>query len=365
MSKNKVKKPLTKKQRRRRRRRILLVIEFIALIILSLLVYMYSKFGKIDFNDLGNVKKNNLDAKTQELLKGYTTIALFGVDSREMDTYKNAQSDSIIVCVIDNKNKEIRLMSVFRDTYMDVDGEGTYRKCNYAYARGGPKQSVEMLNRNLDLDIQEYVSVNWKAVADAIDAIGGVEVDVTEDEAYALVDPRWFVQKNTEDFVGRKGGKVRAGHQTLNGVQAVAYCRIRHGAGDDYARAERQRVVLSEMINKAKGSGIGKINKLIDAIFPEVSTSLSMSQVIGLATNVTDYKLGETAGFPFDKNTTSMAGAGSVVVPCTLRSNVIDAYKFLYKKDDYEPSEAVDLISRKIVNKTGFTEDDSTTVKNK
>ena len=121
MSKNKVKKPLTKKQRRRKRRRILLVIEFIALIILSLLVYMYSKFGKIDFNDLGNVKKNNLDAKTQELLKGYTTIALFGVDSREMDTYKNAQSDSIIVCVIDNKNKEIRLMSVFRDTYMDVD----------------------------------------------------------------------------------------------------------------------------------------------------------------------------------------------------------------------------------------------------
>lgn len=356
MAKDKVKKPLTKKQRRRRRRRVLLIIEFIALIILSLLVYMYSKFGKIDFNDLGDVKKNNLDEKTQELLRGYTTIALFGVDSRDMDTYKNAQSDSIIVCVIDNKNKEIRLMSVFRDTFMDVDGEGTYRKCNYAYARGGPKQSVEMLNRNLDLDIQEYVTVNWKAVADAIDAIGGVEIDVTEAEAAALVDPEYFVQKNTEDFVGRKGGRVRAGHQTLNGVQAVAYCRIRHGAGDDYARAERQRIVLSQMISKAKGAGVGKLNKLIDAIFPEVSTSLSMSQVIGLATNVADYKIGETAGFPFEKQSTKLGVAGSVVVPCTMRSNVIEAYKFLYKKEDYEPSETVDLISRKIVNKTGFTE---------
>ncbi|MCR4782464.1 MAG: LCP family protein [Lachnospiraceae bacterium] len=363
MSKKKMKKPLTKKQKRRKRRRIILICELIALIILSVLVYLYSKFGKIDFNDLGNIQTNQLDDKTKELLSGYTTIALYGVDSRDMDSYKNSNSDSMIICVIDNDKKEIRLMSVLRDTYMDVDGEGTYRKCNYAYAKGGPKESMEMLNRNLDLDIQEYVSVNWKALADAIDAVGGVEADVSAEEAAALVDPEYFVQKNTEDFIGRKGGRVKAGKQTLNGVQAVAYCRIRHGAGDDYSRTDRQREVLSQLITKVKGSGISKINKLIDAIFPEVSTSLSLSQVIGLATNISDYKLGESKGFPFDRRSTTIAGAGSIVVPCTLKSNVVDAYQFLYNKEDYEPSDTVNSISKRIINKTGFTETDSVTYK--
>lgn len=359
MANKKEKKPLTKKQRRRRRRRRLLITELVLLVVLGGMVYFYSKFGKINFEDIGNVTTNKLDAKTKELLSGYTTIALYGVDSRDMTSYKNSQSDSMIICVIDNKKKEIRMMSVYRDTYLDMDGNYKLRKCNSAYAHGGPKESMEMLNRNLDLDIQEYVTVNWKALADAIDVAGGVEVDVTEAEAKALVDPKHFVLENTEDVIGRKTTPVKAGHRKLDGVQAVAYCRIRYGVGDDFGRATRQRAVLASLMEKVKGEGVTKLTKYVDAIFPKVSTSLSMSQIIGLATNVSEYKMAETAAFPFYEKGGKFPGKGYIMVPCTLEDNVKKTYEYLYNKKDYEPSETVQLISKKIVRSTGWSSSSS------
>lgn len=348
-----------KKRRRKKIRRIILIIELILLMMLGGLLYVYSKFGKMNFNDLGKVKTNNLDKKTKDLLSGYTTIALYGVDTRVMGDYKNSHSDSIIVCVIDNKRKKIRLMTVYRDTYMEINGRGDFRKCNYAFGVGGAKQSIEMLNRNIDLNIQDYVAVDWKALADAIDAVGGVEVNVTKEESYAMDSNEYHVLSDTIENIGRKAKRVRPGEQTLDGVQAVAYCRIRHNAGDDFGRAKRQREVLAKLIEKVKSGGIAKINNLMDVVFPEVSTSLSTNQIIALATRLKGYEMEKMEAYPFDKKSTTLGVAGSVLVPCTLESNARLAYKFLYRNEEYEPSEALQKISKRIRNTTGFNEEDA------
>lgn len=350
---------LIAKRRRKKIRRVILIIELILLIFLSGLLYVYSKFGKLHFNNIGKADTNKLDEKTKDLLSGYTTIALYGVDTRVMGSYKNAHSDSIIVCVIDNKRKAIRLMTVYRDAYMEINGRGDFRKCNYSFGVGGPKQSIEMLNRNMDLNIQDYVAVDWKALADAIDAVGGVDVNVTREEAYAMDSNEYHVLSDTIENIGRKAKNVREGYQTLDGVQAVAYCRIRHNAGDDFGRAKRQRKVLSELINKVKSSGITKMDKLIDAVFPEVSTNLSTNQIIGLATKLKDYKMEKTTAYPFTKKAATLGAAGSVLVPCTLESNARKVYEFLYKNYDYTPSDNLIKLSQKIINNTGFKEKDA------
>jgi LCP family protein required for cell wall assembly len=334
-----------KAKKKRKRRRIILIIEILVLIILGVLLFLYSKFGKIDFKNVGQISVNKLDNKTKDMLSGYTTLALFGVDSRDQNAYDTGNSDTIIVCVIDNKAKEIKLMSVYRDTYLDATGDQTFRKCNYAYNHGGPSQAMAMLNRNLDLDIQDYVSVNWKALADVVDAIGGIEVDVTQQESDALMGNKYGVLADTMHTLGRKTSGVGPGMQTLDGVQALAYCRIRHDAGDDYARTERQRKVISIITEKIKKGGPARLNKVMDAVFPEISTSLKMNQIVGLATNMKDYKFGKNTGFPFQKSGKIVGKAGDSIVPCTLESNVKLMYQFLYGETDYTPSETVKGLS--------------------
>ena len=343
-------------KKKRRRRRIILAIEIIVLALLGALLYFYSKFGKIDFKDVGKISVNKLDDKTKDMLSGYTTLALFGVDSRDQKAYDSGNSDTIIVCVIDNKAKEIKLMSVYRDTCLDATGDQTFRKCNYAYNHGGPAEAMSMLNRNLDLNIQDYVSVNWKALADTVDAIGGIEVDVTQQESDALMGTKYGVLADTMYTLDRKTSGVGPGRQTLDGVQALAYCRIRHGAGDDYARTERQRKVISLITEKIKAGGASRLNKVMDAVFPEISTSLKMNQILGLATNVSGYKFGQNTGFPFKKSSGTMGSAGSLIVPCTLKTNVTLMYEYLYGQKDYVPSNTVQQLSNIIEKRTGLHE---------
>ena len=177
------KKKLTRSQMRRKKRKRLLIIEVIVLLIVLALLLVWLKLGKISWDDLKNLRVNKLDDETEELLSGYTNIALFGVDNRSNGNYDSGNSDSIMICSINNTTKEVKLISVYRDTSLDVDGDRTFRKCNYAYNHGGPQQAIEMLNRNLDLNIQKYVSVDFYALAEAVDALGGVQVNITGDEA--------------------------------------------------------------------------------------------------------------------------------------------------------------------------------------
>lgn len=352
-------KKMTRSQMKRKRRKRLLIIEVIVLIIVLAFLAVWLKLGKISWDDLKNLRVNKLDKETAELLDGYTNIALFGVDNRSNGNYDTGNSDSIMICSINNKTKEVKLISVYRDTSLDVDGDRTFRKCNYAYNHGGPQQAIEMLNRNLDLNIQKYVSVDFYALAEAVDALGGVQVDITEDEAYYMNGPSGYIAA-TAAVTGATPRNVSVGTQTLDGVQAVAYCRIRYTAGGDFGRAERQRTILQGMVAKLGDANIGELNNLVNAVFDDVGTNMKLNQIIGMATKMKDYQLVETRGFPYTMKTSDFGGSlGSLVVPCTLESNVRELHKDLFGNEEMEVSKEVADISQQIQNFSGLGEGDA------
>ena len=271
-SRNGGKKKLTRSQQRRKKRKRLFIFEVIILLLLLLFLFIWLKLGMINWDDLKNLRTNNLDAETEELLDDYTNIALFGVDNRSNGNYESGNSDSIMICSINNTTKEVKLVSIYRDTCLDVDGDETFRKCNYAYNHGGPQEAIEMLNRNLDLNIQKYVSVDFYALAEAVDALGGIELDITSEEASYMNGVGGYIALPSE-ITGRRSGNVSTGVQTVDGGQAVAYCRIRYTAGGDFGRAERQRTVLQQMVAKLNGASLGELNDLINAVFDDIGTN--------------------------------------------------------------------------------------------
>ena len=337
---------LTKRQRlmrkRKKRRRRILIAELVILVLLIGGVYVGSKLGMINFSQL-IAGTNALDEETRKLMEGYTTIAVFGVDNRSNGDY-------------DTGNREVKLVSVYRDTAMDVDADGTLQKCNYAYNHGGPDEAVEMLNRNLDLDIDGYVSADFYALADVVDALGGVEIDLTNEEA-AIMNQSYI--HFVEDVVGRKSKEVAGGRQTLDGIQTVSYCRIRYTAGDDFKRTERQRQVLSLLVDKVKKMNVFQMNDLINAVFPNVATSFKLSQILGMASVMRDYELTETRGYPFAMHVQSWKGRGDMVVPCTMESNIKQLHQYLFGEEDYQPTSTVQEISDAIYDRSGLGEEDA------
>lgn len=347
------KKKMTRSQMRRKKRKRMLIIEAVILIIVLLLLMVWLKLGKISWDDLKNLRMNKLDKETAELLDGYTNIALFGVDNRSNGNYETGNSDSIMVCSINNETKEVKLISVYRDTCFDIDGDSTFRKCNYAYNHGGPQQAIEMLNRNLDLNIQKYVSVDFYALAEAIDALGGITLDITSDEAYYMNGSSGYIA-TTAAVTGAAPQDVAVGTQTVNGVQAVAYCRIRYTSGGDFGRAERQRTVLQAMVNELSGASVSELNKLVNAVFDDIGTNMKLNQIIGMAAYMKNYELTETRGFPFNMKTGKFGSMGDLVVPCTLESNVKELHKVLFGNQDMDVSKDVSNISQEIQGFTGY-----------
>lgn len=286
-------------------------------------------------------------------LEGYTNIAIFGLDNRGNGKYDRGNSDVIMIASINNKTKEVRLVSVYRDTYLNV-GSGKYNKANSAYARGGAKAAVQMLNTNLDLNIKEYMCVDWNAVVEAVDALGGVEIEITEQERVMIND----LIIEIDHFVGSQTSQIKkAGVQNLTGAQATAYARIRKTAGNDFKRTSRQRIVLEAMLNKAKKSDLGTLVDICNAVFDDVSTSLDLTEIIGLARHVKEYTIGSTSGFPFEMTTANLAQTNSTVVPIGLEDDVAMLHKYLFDTEDYQPSKTVQVISQAIMDKTGITED--------
>ncbi len=336
-------------RKRRRRRVLVLILEILILAGLSVAAYAIFKLEKMDHTVL------DIDTSgwTQE---GYTNIALFGTDSRGEGGEDGgpARSDTIIVASLNNETKEVKLVSVYRDTMLGQEGMH-YDKANVAYAQGGPEEAVNMLNRNLDLDIQDYVSVNFLALADVVDLLGGLEIEMTDEEVVHMNN--YCVE--TSEVTGKSYEKIKpevAGTYHLNGVQAVSYARIRYTAGGDFTRTERQRLVISKIVEKVQDAGIVKMNEIIDAVLPEVSTSLSGTEILKMAAGVFDYTLGETKGFPFDTATPeSVPGyTGSYVVPVGLEKNVRELHQFLFPDQQYTPTEDLVFISDNIAYITGI-----------
>ena len=353
---------IAKARKKRKRRKILFIIEAIALILLLLFLFAWLKLGLINWDDLKNLRTNKLDDETAALLDGYTTVAFFGVDNRSAGHYEGGNSDSIMICTINNDTKEVKVASVYRDTVLDVDGKGTYKKCNYAYNHGGPEEAINMLNLNMDLDIQKYVAVDFFALAEVIDAFGGIDLDITEEEAYHMNsggDMCYIWETATSAGVEVPPDVTPGTAVHVNGVQAVAYARIRKTSGGDFARAQRQRIVLEKVVEKAQNANIFTLNKVADAAFDDVGTNFTLNQILSLAKYVKDYQLVDTAGFPFYKNSEHRLDGTSVVCPCTLESNVRQLHAFLYNNPDVKLSDVVVSTSKDIENLMGLGEEDA------
>ena len=311
-------------------------------------IYVYAKWSKIDTKAIKaedivineEVKKN----KNVDLGDGFTNVALFGVDSRDGDLGEGNRTDCIIVASLNNKTKEIKMVSVYRDTLLDLS-EGTYQKCNAAYRYGGPVLAINMLNMNLDLDIQDYVTVDFGAIADAVDLLGGIEIEVTEEELPYI---NQYIPE-TATSAGKAANLLQsAGLQKLDGTQATTYARIRSTAGGDFTRTERQRLVIEKMFEKAKMADIGTLNAIIDKVFPQVSTSFTLPEILKYASAYSEYKLTGNMGFPEDKYTDMLSEIGSVVVPDDLTSNVAKLHEFLFGTVGYSPSSTVQTVSANI-----------------
>lgn len=347
---------------------IIFIVEVLILIGLIAGYMWYSLNNALDMIVTDDTSKEDIevsDAVTDVMEKHYRTIALFGVDNRDKADLTKAgsgHSDAIIIASINEDTKEVKLVSVYRDSFLEMStgSAGNTQKCTHAYFLGGPTGAVETLNKNLDLNITDYVTVDFAALTKAIDKLGGVTIDVKSNELEMI---NYYINEQVKVTGIQSEGVWSAGEQRLNGTQATAWARIRYVGNQDFERTQRQRVVISAMIDEAKKSDIATITDIIGEVFPMVATNMSKKDIISLATDIFDYSLGENTGFPLSNETANLGSAkGDVVIPADLISNVEHLHTFLYPEDEeYEPSSEVQRISALITNETGigdeFTED--------
>lgn len=347
--------PVKLKARRKKKRKIWFILLEIAVLIGILCFAGYSYISsrldlmqRLPWNP-DEIKNVEISEEKQEQMSGYWTIAVFGVDSRNSSVGKGNNSDVNILCNIDQGTGEIRLVSVYRDSYLNISDKNTYNKINAAYMQGGPEQVVKALNRNLDIDIDDYATFNWKAVADAINILGGIDVEITKSEFYYI---NAFISETVKATGVASTQLKSAGMNHLDGVQAVAYGRLRL-MDTDYARTERQRKVISLAFEKMKKADWATINNIVQTVFPQVATSIEINDLLKIGRNITRYHLTETTGFPSELREKKMGRKGACVIPQTLESNVIELHHFLFGDEEYTPTETVRTISQKIVSDTG------------
>ena len=354
---------MTRKKKKKSflRKLIGLIMELLVLVILVGVIYIYKEtYGKVDYQ--GELTQSEagineeITAETVEILEGYTNIALFGLDNRSSGEFSYGNSDTIMIASIDNATGDVRLVSVYRDTYLNIasSSEDKYRKANAAYAYGGATQAVSMLNMNLDLDITEYVCVDWLAVVEAIDALGGIDLELTSQEVSQINKYKPDVVKMTgisSPDVSLSDGNDGVYH--LDGVQGTTYARIRKTSGDDYLRSSRQRIVLEKMLEKAKAADPVTLAKVASAIFDDISTSLTLNEILSLVKNVSRYNIASTTGFPFELTTKYLKTTNDTVVPINLAANVAELHEYLFSEEDYQVTDKVQRISDDIAYLSG------------
>ena len=339
-------------KRRRKMIIVFIILEIIFLLGTGLYRYAQNKISLIQPSQFkpAQVTNPNIPQGKVEEMEGYWTIALFGVDSRNNSVGKGNNADVIIICNIDQGSGEIKLVSVFRDTYLSVSDNGLYNKINQAYFLGGPKQAVEALNRNLDLQIDDFATFNWKAVVDAVNILGGVDVELSKAEFYYI---NAYITETVEATGVGSYQLKQAGLNHLDGVQAVAYARLRK-MDTDFARTERQREIIDLCFQKLKKSDFVVVNNVMEAVFPQILSSVTIDDIIPAAKNLTKYTIADTMGFPAARSDANMGKKGACVIPQTLESNVTLLHQFLFGDENYQPSDMVKKISAKISADTGM-----------
>lgn len=315
--------------------KVLGVLLIIILILLGLALgigyaFISDKLSNVNFVDIDEANIE-LNSGVEQELKDYRNIAIFGLDSRD-NSFSNSRSDCIIIVSINKKTNDVKLTSVYRDTYVDIEGHGL-DKITHAYAYGGPELAINTLNKNLDLNITEFVTVNFDTVETIVDSIGGITLTITDSEASQI-------------------GFSSGGTYTLDGKEALAYSRIRK-IDSDYQRTERMRTVLEAVFNKVKNQELSEISNFVDIVLPHISTNMSTNSIISLVPSAVFYKITDSTGWPYDvSGYSSDAWYG---VPVTLESNVKEFHQNIFGISDYTPSETVEEISDSIIAETGYS----------
>jgi len=287
---------------------------------------------------------SEVSSEWEQIDENYTNIALFGVDARNGKLDTGTRTDTIMILSVNNTTGEARLVSVYRDTYLNL-GNDVYNKCNAAYAKGGPRQAISMLNMNLDLYITDFVTIGFEGMMEVVDAVGGVEINVKESEIKHLNNYQasmYATEENPNNLTTDYVPITEPGLQTLSGYQAVAYCRIR-AVGNDFGRTERQRNVLQAILDKAQTLTPAQLNDIADDVFPMIATSMEIDEILSLVSNVSSYEIVGSCGFPFDDNITTgkIGSKGSCVIPLDLATNVELLHEYLYPDVEYTPSPEV------------------------
>ena len=325
-----------------RRRIIAFIIFLLILTIGAITLYIMDKLNKINYKDIDRDNLYTVDLD----LEDYYNILVFGVDSRADELEKNTRSDTMILVSINTKTKEIKLTSFYRDTYVQIEGHN-YNKLGHAYSYGGATLALSTFNKNFDLDIDTYVTVNFTSVANAINMLGGVEIDVKEAEIP-------YINKYGEEIARINNYKytnvTSSGKITLDGYQAIGYSRIRKLGNGDFERTNRQRTVLNAMFAKVKSSDLSTINDMLDEILPQVLTNMDNQTILALAMDCFSYEITESSGFPYNLKT-GYVGKAAMVLPNTLYDNVAELHNRLFKEEtgtDYVPTDTVEEISNHI-----------------
>ena len=334
---------------------ILIIIAVIcAAVYLSAYIYLNSKIktDKIDENQIG------ISDETAHKLDDYTNIAILGIDAMS-DTYYEIESDEaksknrtdcIMIASINNNTNEVKLFSIYRDTYvqMELNGETIMNKINQAYYEG-IENTLKTINTNLDLNVKSFVLANYNAISDLVDEVGGVEINLTNEEIKYI--------NGYIDAIDKATGKTTkhvtmAEKQNLNGVQATAYCRIRYTSGKDYKRTERMRTVLQKTADKLKADNVTELTRIVNKMLPEFDTNIPTTKIISMMPTLLNASLDKSFGWPYQ--TTGVWMKGDFYGPAnTLESNVKQLHQELFNDQDYEVPETVKEISQKSIEQTG------------
>ena len=309
-----------KKEKKHSKLKVFFIIIAVILILLLIGVgigysFINSKLNKINYD---KIDENTIEVTegVTENLSGYRNIVLFGIDDADGYTGRS----------------DCKMTSIYRDTYVEVPNHG-YTKINHAYAYGGAALSMSTINRNLDLNIKEYVTINFQVVKDLVNEVGGIKINVTSAEASQIP------------------GITKAGTYNLTGEQALAYGRIRK-IDTDYQRTERMRTVIDAVFSKIKKMSVAEMNKIADKILPELHTNITKSEITEVMTDVASYSIGESIGWPYKVNG-KMINKVWYGVPQTLEESVEKLHKDLFDEENYQTTETVRNISNTIINKTG------------
>ena len=309
----------------------------------------------------------NLDGHVQT----HKNIALFGIDSREGEFADSANSDTIIIVSINNKTGQVKMASIFRDTMLKIEGkDGTvkYFKANSGFFRAGPEGAINMLNTNLDLNITDYVVVNFNGVSAIIDALGGVDVNISGEEKFYingyLTETRKITGLDAPDIEELVDGPIH-----LSGLQATAFCRIRYVKftdedgtvyNNDMGRTARQRMIIRKLIEKSKAAGVTELMNVANTVFnynteneKVIGTSFEFDEILDMIPTLINFSLVDNTGFPFTYETPRINGL-DMVVSSGLSYNVAKLHEFLFDDQNYRPSSTVQNISDYLESYTGI-----------